>query len=96
MTDLDHLTEEIIAEYKDAFALYDRESPDAISTKDLGSVLRALGQNPNESELSEMQRKVDPESSGTIEFPEFLALMIQKMKEKDNEDELVEAFKNVW
>jgi hypothetical protein len=45
----DNLTEEVIAEYKEAFQLYDREGhPVTLTTKDLGAVLRALGQNPTE------------------------------------------------
>lgn len=45
----DNLTEDIIAEYKEAFQIYDREGhPDTLTTKDLGAVLRALGQNPTE------------------------------------------------
>lgn len=51
-----------------------------ITTKELGTVMRSLGQNPTEAELQDMVNEVDADGSGTIEFPEFLNLMAKKMK----------------
>ncbi len=42
--------------------------------------MRSLGQNPTEGELQDMINEVDADSSGTIDFPEFLTLMARKMK----------------
>mmetsp|Transcript_131558 Transcript_131558/g.281265 ORF Transcript_131558/g.281265 Transcript_131558/m.281265 type:complete len:948 (-) Transcript_131558:58-2901(-) len=64
-----------------------------ISSKDLGTVLRSLGQNPTGAELQDMVNEVDADGNGTIDFPEFLTLMSRKMKDTDTEEELVEAFK---
>ncbi|KAF2309150.1 hypothetical protein GH714_000857 [Hevea brasiliensis] len=64
-----------------------------ITTKELGSVMRSLGQNPTESELQDMINEVDADQNGTIDFPEFLNLMARKMKDTDSEEELKEAFK---
>lgn len=64
-----------------------------MATKDLGTVMRSLGQNPTEAELQDMINEVDADGNGTIDFPEFLSLQARKMKDTDTEEELVEAFK---
>ena len=64
-----------------------------ITTKELGTVMRSLGQNPTEAELQDMINEVDADGNGTIDFPEFLNLMARKMKDTDTEEELIEAFK---
>ena len=51
-----------------------------ITTKELGTVMRSLGQNPTEAELQDMVNEVDADGNGTIDFPEFLNLMAKKMK----------------
>ena len=89
----DNLTEEQIAEFKEAFSLFDKDGDGTITTKELGSVMRSLGQNPTEAELQDMINEVDADGNGTIDFPEFLSLMARKMKDTDTEEELVEAFK---
>ena len=90
---VDQLTEEQIAEFKEAFALFDKDGDGTITTKELGTVMRSLGQNPTEAELQDMINEVDVDGNGTIDFPEFLSLMARKMKETDTEEELMEAFR---
>ena len=51
-----------------------------ITTKELGTVMRSLGQNPTEAELQDMINEVDADGNGTIDFPEFLNLMQRKMQ----------------
>lgn len=51
-----------------------------ITTKELGTVMRSLGQNPTEAELQDMISEVDADQNGTIDFSEFLNLMARKMK----------------
>ena len=47
----DELTEEEIEEFKEAFSLFDKDGDGSITTKELQTVMRSLGQNPTESEL---------------------------------------------
>ena len=89
----DQLTEEQIAEFKEAFSLFDKDGDGTITTKELGTVMRSLGQNPTEAELQDMINEVDADGNGTIDFPEFLTLMARKMKDTDSEEEILEAFK---
>ena len=82
----DNLTEEQIAEFKEAFSLFDKDGDGTITTKELGTVMRSLGQNPTEAELQDMINEVDADGNGTIDFPEFLSLMARKMKDTDTEE----------
>ena len=45
------LTEEQIGEFQDAFFIFDTDHDGVINPKELGAVLRQLGQNPTEAEL---------------------------------------------
>nr|KAG5710668.1 hypothetical protein BaRGS_035070 [Batillaria attramentaria] len=55
----DQLSEEQIAEFKEAFSLFDKDGDGTITTKELGTVMRSLGQNPTEAELQDMINEVD-------------------------------------
>jgi len=73
----EQLTPEQIAEFKEAFSLFDKNGDGTIATKDLGTVMRSLGANPTEAELQGMTHEFD--ANGTVDFPEFLTLMARKM-----------------
>ena len=81
------------AEFKEAFSLFDKDGDGTITTKELGTVMRSLGQNPTEAELQDMINEVDADGNGTIDFPEFLTMMARKMKDTDSEEEIREAFR---
>jgi len=90
---VDNLTDEQIIEFREAFQAFDKDGSGSITTKELGTVMRSLGQNLNESEIKEIIDEVDEDKNGTIDFHEFLSLMARKMKILDKEDELLDAFK---
>lgn len=49
----------LFLEFKEAFSLFDKDGDGTITTKELGTVMRSLGQNPTEAELQDMINEVD-------------------------------------
>ena len=48
-----------MVEIKEAFCIFDRDESGAISAKELGMVMRSLGQNPTEQEVMNWVNQVD-------------------------------------
>ena len=86
-------SEDPIQQYRKAFSVYEMEDEGKISKKDLGIVMRSLGQNPTEAELQDMINEVDADRKGTIEFHEFLSMMERKKDYIESEDEVLAAFR---
>ncbi|XP_006819032.1 calmodulin-like [Saccoglossus kowalevskii] len=93
MSEEEAVTPEELAEFKEAFSMFDKNGDGAITREELGIVMRSLGMNPTEAELKDMISDVDENGNGTIEFNEFIEMMIRKKQELDPEEELREAFK---
>lgn len=87
------LTQDQLDELREAFAIYDIDGDGQITTRELGSVMRALGHNPTEAEVLSFINQIDTNQSGTIDFQEFSKLMSTKMKEIDTEEDIIDAFK---
>ena len=88
------LTDDHVAELKDAFDLFDKDKDGRITTGELGTVMRSLGQDPTDTELRDMVNEIDIDGNGTIEFSEFVAMMANKLKDgRDPDEDLKEAFK---
>ena len=72
---LETLTEEMIAEFEQAFRLFDTDGGGTISIRELGAVFESLGQKPTEEDLAEVMLEVDKDGSGAIDLTEFCGLM---------------------
>ena len=48
-----------LTDFKEAFALLDKDGDGTINTKELGVLMRSLGENPTEEELEEIIREID-------------------------------------
>ena len=86
------LTQEQIDDYKEAFNMFDKDGNGSINLKEIGIVMRSLGQNPTEMELENMISEVDEDKSGSIEFNEFLVMMNKKMADSKEEDSMAIPF----
>ncbi len=80
MIDSNPFAEEQINNYKEAFLEYDKDGSGNISIKELGTVMRTLGENPTEDELQNLINKYDEDGNGTMEFTEFLCMMAAKVR----------------
>lgn len=90
---VDQLTEDQIAEFKEAFSVYDKDGDHTIRTNELGAVMRSIGQNPTEAKLGNMINEVDDDKNGTIHFHDFLTMMAFTMNDTNREQEIIEAFR---
>ena len=53
-------------EFREAFAQFDRDADGTISSKELVTVMRSLGQNPTDEELEAMINEVDIDGNTVI------------------------------
>ena len=70
------IPEDQMEEFKQAFALFDKDGNGHVDADELGQVLASLGQIPTEEEIKRMIAEVDGDMNGTIEFAEFLQIDI--------------------
>eukprot|EP00501_MAST-03F_sp_TOSAG23-6_P000623 GSMAST32.ASY1.ANO1.644.1 assembled CDS len=87
--------------YKEAFSLFDKDGSGTISTRELGSVFRVLGQNPTDGELYDAIQDfvsafsiLDAKASGYVDARELMQL-ITTLGEKLSEDEAEILVRNV-
>ena len=91
---LDDLTEYQIAEYKEAFQIFDKHGEGAISSKELGTIMRSLGLNPSDEDLKEIIDSFDNEKNNNlIDFNSFLIIMAKRKNDIDKEEDLLDAFR---
>jgi len=82
-----------VGDYKDAFAMFDKDRDGLINKKELDAMFRALGQTPSEQDISDMIREVDAQAKGAINFQEFLSMMGKRRKDGDEDDDVQQAFR---
>ncbi|MBN3305617.1 centrin-2 [Amia ocellicauda] len=87
------LTEELRQEIREAFELFDTDGAGHIDVKELKVAMRALGFEPKKEEIKRMTTEIDKDGTGKINFSDFLAIMTQKMAEKDSKEEILKAFR---
>jgi len=99
-----HLRDEQRAELKEAFDVFDIEGAGLMSSKDIVVALRALGSDPSKEELhkimADLEKKHNAAASlgkqlrslDTIDFNEFVDIMIGKMRERDPREQLQASF----
>mmetsp|Transcript_25042 Transcript_25042/g.70092 ORF Transcript_25042/g.70092 Transcript_25042/m.70092 type:complete len:148 (+) Transcript_25042:116-559(+) len=86
---MDGITEQQIADYKEAFGYYDRDHDGKIPTSDLGVVMRSLGKCVTERQLREVSKNFE---TGYVDFAEFVVLMQTIPNIVDTSEQIVECF----
>ena len=83
-----------LTDAKEIFGLYDKLGNGTVPSKDLGEVLRAVGQNPTKKELDEIRAKIDPKGDKPIPFAEYLKIQNRPdaFKAHGTEEEFVQGF----
>eukprot|EP01126_Amoeba_proteus_P038938 TRINITY_DN4083_c0_g1_i2.p1 TRINITY_DN4083_c0_g1~~TRINITY_DN4083_c0_g1_i2.p1 ORF type:complete len:149 (+),score=29.48 TRINITY_DN4083_c0_g1_i2:636-1082(+) len=83
------LSTEVENEYREGFKLFDQKNQGSIPKEDLGTVMRSLGLNPTNAELSEMLKDIEGEQ---IVFYEFLTMMNKQRSNEDTKDDIKASF----
>ena len=60
----DVLNEMLIAEIREIFSLFDKNSDGYVNSSELGTIVRGLNLNPSDTEVNEMVKEVDPNGVG--------------------------------
>ena len=53
----------LFLEFREAFSLFDKDGDGTVSSTELGTVLRSLGQNPTDEELTQLINEVDADGT---------------------------------
>jgi calmodulin len=80
-------------EAKELFSLFDRDGNGKIDARELGTLIRSLGENPTETEVQAMIKSVDDNHNGVLEFHEFRNLMQTQTFEPISKDDLINIFR---
>mmetsp|Transcript_65319 Transcript_65319/g.179240 ORF Transcript_65319/g.179240 Transcript_65319/m.179240 type:complete len:179 (-) Transcript_65319:490-1026(-) len=89
------LSEDFTEDLKEAFEIYDKEKAGKLDKDTLGVVLRSLGQNPTEAELTEIFGAVAGVADQKVDVDGMLKaaqMMADKMGSGDHGAALLEAF----
>ena len=82
-----------IAEFKEAFEIFDQGGKGLVSINNAGLIIRAVGQNPTDKQISKYQRKLDPKKSGWFDWNAFIKLLNEIWDDQsDHQAQIIEAF----
>jgi len=87
-------TEDQIADYQEAFNLFDNRGDGKIQVTQIGDVLRALGQNPTESDVKKLSHQHRPDER--VSFDVFLPILqsISKNRSTDTAEDFIEGLRH--
>jgi len=85
---------EQLNEFQEVFKHFDKNHDGTLGRLELKACLQALGDEPGESELTDIMAALDRDGKG-VNFQNFSNFMAQRFKDKDSKDELFESFKEL-
>jgi calmodulin len=90
------LTNEKIAEYKEAFDMIDKDKKGTISVNDITKIMKNFGYPISRKEVEKMVAEMDTSGSGELDFEEFVTLMQKQTQyiDESDEDQVLKAFKS--
>lgn len=81
-----------VQQFKKSFTMLDKDGNGTLDTTELGNAMHFWGENPTVYEIQILIKEFDENKNGTIEFPEYFVLMVQRQKESETEKVCVAAF----
>ena len=88
---VEQLSEEQLAEFREAFELFDKDNDGVISADELKHVMIFLGQHPTDDDVQDMVAEVDLDGDGQINFTDFANCLITGLDAVPDED-IAKAF----
>ena len=86
--------EEKLAEYKEAFDMFDRKGKGTLSIGDIIKIMKNFGYPMTKEEARGMISHVDASGDGEVDFEEFVMIM-EKQMHNLGEDPVLQAFKDL-
>jgi len=90
---LDGLSVPQLAALQSTFLSFSTDAPGFIHSKQLGPLLRELGDDPSPSELASLIHMVEASGNGLLDLEEFAALLAIRTQHKHSKREVREAIK---
>ena len=84
--------EELIAEFKEAFDMFDRDGEGTIGRSEFTAMMKTLGLELSDGELETLWDKVDMDKSGEIEFDEMLDTLRKNLAPLTREEQVADAY----
>ena len=91
----EQLNEVQVAEIREIFTLFDKNSDGYVNTSELGNVIRALYMNPTQAEVKEMEREVDPNETGSFDQISLIGLIAKRPKVVEELEEMIQAIRTI-
>lgn len=77
----------------EVFCAFGKTEPGFVTAKELGPLLRALGDDPRPAELRDLISLVDADGNGIVDYTEFLTLVAVRSQHAQSEEELLASFR---
>ena len=89
----DFLAEDRLAEFNEAFDLFDKKKEKRIPSGDLITVFQAMKCNISKKEEQEFMQMLDPHGEGQIAHEGLLQLVAKRLETKETTEQLLQAFR---
>ena len=90
------IPEDKIAEYKEAFDMFDKDGSGTISVTEIVKIMKNFGYPIKKAEAQQMIADIDDNGDGELDFEEFVTLMEKQTNyvEETDEELVLRAFKS--
>ena len=87
------ISEDKVAEYREAFNIFDTDSSGTISLEELRQVMSNMGQQSADQQAEKIMAEADTNRNKTIEFVEFIRMMEKNCDSENQHLDIERAFK---
>lgn len=86
---------ETYIDMKNIWSVFDLQEINRVSVVELRTILRALDIDPNEAELAQIRKQIDPTGQGYFTFEKLNEVMEEKLRDIDTPEDLLEQLKKL-